>query len=64
MRTQAQDEVAETEQEMAVVVMNVAKKTLITQVVKRQVIENIVPIVISLKRMVSRGIYKHVIIFF
>ena len=43
----------ETEQEMAQAVMNAAKKTLISQVMKRNVIENIVPTVISLKHMVS-----------
>ena len=53
MRTKCQDDVAETEQEMAAVVMNVAKKTLITQVIKKNVIENVVPTVISLKHMVS-----------
>ena len=54
MRSKPQDEVAENEQEMAAAVINAAKKTLISQVVKRNVIENIVPIVISLKHMVSR----------
>ena len=53
MRSKPQDEVAENEQEMAAAVINAAKKTLISQVVKRNVIENIVPIVISLKHMVS-----------
>ena len=54
MRSKPQDEVAENEQEMAAAVINAAKKTLISQVVKRNVIENIVPIVISLKHMVSQ----------
>ena len=53
MRTKPQDDIAENEQEMAAAVINAAKKTLITQVVKRNVIENIVPIVISLKHMVG-----------
>ena len=53
MKARPQDDVAENEQEMAAAVMNAAKKTLITQVVKKNVIENIVPIVISLKHMVN-----------
>ncbi len=53
MKVRPQEDVAENEQEMAAAVMNAAKKTLITQVVKKNVIENIVPIVISLKHMVS-----------
>ena len=52
MRTKSTDDIVE-EQDMAQAVMNAAKKTLITQVLKKNVIENIVPIVISLKHMVS-----------
>ena len=52
MRTVAnEDEIVEV-QEMAAAVMHAAKKTLISQVMKRNVIENIVPIVIALKHMV------------
>ena len=66
MRSKPQDEVAENEQEMAAAVINAAKKTLISQVVKRNVIENIVPIVISLKHMVSqhRNCWTHLSISF
>ena len=60
MRSKPQDEIAENEQEMAAAVINAAKKTLISQVVKRNVIENIVPIVISLKHMVRAASHKAV----
>ena len=40
------------EQDLATVVMATAKKTFLTHIVKKNVIENIVPIVISLKHMV------------
>ena len=53
MKSKPQEEIAENEQEMAAAVINAAKKTLISQVVKRNVIENIVPIVISLKHLVG-----------
>ncbi|KAL4224772.1 Condensin-2 complex subunit D3 [Mactra antiquata] len=42
------------EQEMAAAVMAVAKKTLITMVLKKNVIENIVPVVVSLKYKLSK----------
>ncbi|XP_041367044.1 condensin-2 complex subunit D3-like [Gigantopelta aegis] len=42
------------EQDMATVVMATAKKTFLTHIVKKNVIENIVPIVISLKHMLER----------
>lgn len=56
MKSKPQEEIAENEQEMAAAVINAAKKTLISQVVKRNVIENIVPIVISLKHKVRAGV--------
>lgn len=54
MKTKPADDIAENEAEMAAAVVNAAKKTLISAVVKRNVIENIVPIVISLKHTVRR----------
>ncbi|KAL5008695.1 hypothetical protein ScPMuIL_014276 [Solemya velum] len=54
LRSKPQEDVAGDEQEMAAVVMAHAKKTIITQVVKRNVIENIVPIVVSLKHMLEK----------
>lgn len=53
MRSQSVDEDAVEAQDMAAAVMNAAKKTLITQVMKKNVIENIVPTIIGLKHMVS-----------
>ena len=41
------------ELEMANAVIATAKKNLITQVVKRNVMENVIPLVLSLKHMVS-----------
>ena len=52
IRNPAVDEDAVEPQDMAAAVMNVAKKTLITQVMKKNVIENIVPTIISLKHRV------------
>lgn len=40
------------EQDMAAIVVATAKKTIITQVIKKNVIENIVPVVIGLKHVV------------
>ncbi|VDI33710.1 condensin-2 complex subunit D3, partial [Mytilus galloprovincialis] len=54
LRAKPQDEMAGDDEERAAVVMAVAKKTLITQVVKKNVIENIVPIVVSLKHMLEQ----------
>ena len=54
MRSKPQEDVIESEQDMAAAVMEKAKKTLISAVVKKNVIENIVPIVISLKHIVSK----------
>ncbi|XP_033751450.1 LOW QUALITY PROTEIN: condensin-2 complex subunit D3-like [Pecten maximus] len=42
------------EQEMAAVVMATAKKTVITQVLKKNVIEHVIPVVISLKHMLEQ----------
>ncbi|XP_067654633.1 condensin-2 complex subunit D3-L-like isoform X2 [Haliotis asinina] len=53
LKVRPHDDVAE-EQDMAAVVMATAKKTLITQVLKKNVIENIVPIVTSLKKMLEK----------
>ena len=44
-------------QDMAQVVTATAKKVLITQVVRRNVIENVVPTVISLKHMVKLSLF-------
>ena len=50
LKTRAgEDEEPETEQEMAGKVMEAAKKKLISETVKKNVIENIVPIIIALK---------------
>ncbi|KAK3583282.1 hypothetical protein CHS0354_011171 [Potamilus streckersoni] len=55
LKARHNEEMASDEQEMAAVVVAAAKKTLITQVVKKNVIENIVPIVISLKHLLERN---------
>ena len=52
LKTKATTDDVETEMEMAQAVLNVARKKAITQVVKMNVIENIVPTVISLKHLV------------
>ncbi len=56
MRTKNTDDVVE-EQDMVQAVMNAAKKTLISHVVKKNVIEHIVPVIISLKHMVSQSLH-------
>lgn len=53
MRSTKSAEDAADEMEMATVVIATAKKTLITQVVKKNVMENVIPLVLSLKHMVS-----------
>lgn len=53
MRSTKSAEDATDEMEMANVVIATAKKTLITQVVKKNVMENVIPLVLSLKHMVS-----------
>ena len=42
----------EDDSELAMVVLNVARKKLISQAMKKNVIENVIPTVISLKHMV------------
>ena len=54
MKSKAVDDVAETEQEMAQVVVNAAKKKLISVVMKKNLIENTVPTVISLKHVLEK----------
>ena len=53
MRSTKSAEDATDEMEMANVVIATAKKTLITQVVKKNVMENVIPLVLSLKHVVS-----------
>ncbi|XP_053384703.1 condensin-2 complex subunit D3-like [Mercenaria mercenaria] len=54
VKVRPNEDVAGDEQEMAAVVVATAKKTIITQVLKKNVIENIVPIVVSLKHMMEK----------
>ncbi|WAR03163.1 CNDD3-like protein [Mya arenaria] len=54
LKVRPAEEMALDEQEMAAVVMATAKKTLITQVVKRNVIENIVPVVVAVKHLLEK----------
>ncbi|KAJ8299265.1 hypothetical protein KUTeg_023325 [Tegillarca granosa] len=54
LRVKQNEDVVADEQEMAAVVIAAAKKNIITQVVKKNVIENIVPIVMSLKHMLEK----------
>ncbi|OWF35473.1 condensin-2 complex subunit D3-like isoform X2 [Mizuhopecten yessoensis] len=54
LKVRNSEDVVADEQEMAAVVMATAKKTLITQVLKKNVIENIVPVVVSLKHMLEQ----------
>ncbi|XP_052213027.1 condensin-2 complex subunit D3-like isoform X2 [Dreissena polymorpha] len=54
LKVKPTEEVATDEQEMAAVVIATAKKTIITQVVKKNVMENVVPIVVSLKHLMER----------
>ncbi|XP_055997299.1 condensin-2 complex subunit D3-like isoform X2 [Ostrea edulis] len=54
LKTKPQEDAGGDEQEMAAIVIATAKKTLISQVVKKNVIENIVPIVVSLKHMLEK----------
>ncbi|XP_052706272.1 condensin-2 complex subunit D3-like isoform X1 [Crassostrea angulata] len=54
LKTKPQEDAGGDEQEMAAIVMATAKRTLITQVVKKDVIHNIVPIVVSLKHMLEK----------
>ncbi|XP_069133274.1 condensin-2 complex subunit D3-L-like [Argopecten irradians] len=49
----SEEDVAD-EQEMAAIVMATAKKTIITQALKKNVVENIVPVVISLKHILEK----------
>jgi hypothetical protein len=53
LRAPKSPEDAGDEVEMAQAVIATAKKALITQVVKRNVMENVVPLVLSLKHMVG-----------
>ncbi|XP_062580228.1 condensin-2 complex subunit D3-L-like isoform X1 [Saccostrea cucullata] len=54
LKAKPQEDAGGDEQEMAAIVIATAKKTLISQVVKKNVIENIVPIVVSLKHMLEK----------
>ncbi|XP_078330914.1 condensin-2 complex subunit D3-L-like isoform X1 [Crassostrea virginica] len=54
LKTKPQEDAGGDEQEMAAIVIATAKKTLISQVVKKNVIENIIPIVVSLKHMLEK----------
>merc|ERR1712142_1080569 len=49
LKSKANEDEAETEQDMAGKVLEAAKKTIISGVVKKNVIENIIPIIIALK---------------
>ncbi|CAG5124901.1 unnamed protein product, partial [Candidula unifasciata] len=51
LRTKGVEDTGEEAEDMAQIVTATAKKVLISQVVKRNVIENVVPVVISLKHM-------------
>lgn len=53
LRSKGVEDTGEEADDMAQIVTATAKKVLISQVVKRNVIENVVPVVISLKHMVS-----------
>lgn len=53
LRSKSVEDVGEEGADVAQIVTATAKKVLISQVVKRNVIENVVPVVISLKHMVS-----------
>ncbi|XP_059148534.1 condensin-2 complex subunit D3-like [Physella acuta] len=55
MRGRNTDDVPEEGADMAQIVTATAKKVLISQVVKRNVMENIVPVVISLKHMLEKS---------
>lgn len=57
MRGRNADDIPEEGADMAQIVTATAKKVLISQVVKRNVMENIVPVVISLKHMVTKEIF-------
>ncbi|BFZ04274.1 hypothetical protein BsWGS_07314 [Bradybaena similaris] len=55
LRSKGVEDTGEEAEDMAQIVTATAKKVLISQVVKRNVIENVVPVVISLKHMLEKS---------
>lgn len=54
LRSKPADEVVENEEEAAAALVNVAKKTIVSQVMKKTVMESTIPVMISLKHMLEQ----------